>query len=57
MPAHAMGANQPIADSLGNGRYRVKSVFTMDGNWRIGVNANVAGKNYTAAFEQVVKPQ
>src|SRR5689334_11651566 len=39
MPAMPMGANQPIADGLGGGRYRIKSAFTMEGDWKVDVHA------------------
>ena len=55
MPAMPMGANQPIADNLGNGRYRIKSAFTMEGDWKIDVHATIAGKEYVASFDQPVK--
>lgn len=52
MPAMPMGANQPLAEPLGQGRYRVKGVFTMEGDWQVSVHANVAGKEYVARFDQ-----
>jgi hypothetical protein len=54
MPAMPMGSNQPIADGLGNGRYRIKSAFTMEGDWKVDVHATVAGKEYVASFDQPV---
>jgi hypothetical protein len=57
MPTMPMGSNQPIADGLGNGRYRIKSAFTMEGDWKVDVHANVAGKEYAATFDQPVAPQ
>ena len=57
MPAMPMGANQPIADGLGGGRYRIKSAFTMEGDWKVDVHATVAGKQYAATFDQPVIPQ
>lgn len=54
MPAMPMGANQPLADPLGDGEYRVKGVFTMEGNWGITVHATVAGNDRAATFEQPV---
>lgn len=55
MPAMPMGTNQPLADPLGNGQYRVKGVFTMEGSWRLTVHAQVAGQDHVATFEQPVK--
>jgi hypothetical protein len=54
MPAMPMGSNQPIADGLGNGRYRIKSAFTMEGDWKVEVHATVGGKEYVATFDQPV---
>jgi YtkA-like protein len=57
MPTMQMGANQPIGEGLGNGRYRIKGAFTMEGDWRVEVNATVAGKQYKATFDQPVTLQ
>jgi len=57
MPAMPMGSNQPIADGLGGGRYRIKSAFTMEGDWKVDVHATVGGKEYVATFDQPVTPQ
>jgi hypothetical protein len=57
MPAMQMGATQPIGEGLGNGRYRIKSAFTMEGDWRVEVNATIAGKQYKATFDQPVTLQ
>ncbi len=54
MPTMPMGSNQPLADPLGNGQYRVKGVFTMEGDWRLTVHARVAGQEHSATFEQPV---
>jgi len=56
MPSMKMSSNQPLGEPLGNGQYRLKSVFTMDGAWTVVVHAGVAGKNYAASFEQPVVP-
>lgn len=53
MPSMSMGANQPLADPLGNGRYRIKGVFTMAGAWRLTVHAKIAGTEHTAIFKQI----
>lgn len=57
MPAMPMGSNKPLADSLGNGRYGVKTIFSMEGDWRVTVQARVSGKAYTATFDQPVVPK
>jgi hypothetical protein len=56
MPAMSMGTNQPLADPLGNGQYRIKGVFTMEGDWRLTVHAKIAGQDHAATFEQPVTP-
>jgi YtkA-like len=57
MPAMKMNSNQPLGEPLGNGQYRLRGVFTMDGAWQLVVHASLAGKEYTARFEQQVRPQ
>ncbi|HEU5099954.1 MAG TPA: FixH family protein [Roseiflexaceae bacterium] len=57
MPGMTMSSNQPLGDALGNGQYRIKGVFTMDGAWRVVIHAGVAGKDYAATFDQAVTPQ
>jgi hypothetical protein len=57
MPAMKMGSNQPLGEPLGNGQYRLKNVFTMDGAWVVVIHASVAGKDYAASFDQQVTPQ
>jgi hypothetical protein len=52
-----MGSNQPLGEPLGNGQYRLKGVFTMDGAWKLVIHASVAGKDYAATFNQQVTPQ
>ena len=56
MPTMKMSSNQPLGEPLGNGQYRLKSVFTMDGAWKMMIHASVAGKDYTASFDQQVVP-
>jgi len=56
MPTMKMGSNQPLGEPLGNGQYRLKSLFTMDGAWVVVIHARVAGKNYAATFDQLVTP-
>lgn len=57
MPAMSMGSNRPVADSAGNGRYRVSTAYSMDGDWVITVEAEVNGNTYRATFDQMVQPQ
>jgi YtkA-like len=57
MPDMPMPPQQPIADGLGSGRYRLKSVFTMEGDWKVNVHATVAGKEHIAMFDQPVALQ
>lgn len=54
MPAMPMPSQQPIADSLGGGRYRLKNAFTMEGDWKVDVHATIAGKEHIATFDQPV---
>lgn len=54
MPAMPMGQNQPLAEPLGGGRYRVQAIFNMIGDWSVRVNASVGGKRYVANFDQIV---
>jgi hypothetical protein len=56
MPAMPMPPQQPIADRLGSGRYRVRNAFTMAGDWHVLVHATIGGKEYVATFDQPVKP-
>jgi hypothetical protein len=57
MPAMPMPPQQPIADNLGGGRYRLKSTFTMEGDWKVDVHATIAGKEHIATFDQPVSLQ
>jgi hypothetical protein len=57
MPTMPMAPQQPIADSLGGGRYRLKSAFTMEGDWKVDVHATIAGKEHIATFDQPVTLQ
>lgn len=56
MPSMPMGSNQPLGEPLGKGQYRIKGVFTMDGQWVVKIHATVAGKEHVATFEQNVAP-
>ena len=57
MPAMKMQSNQPLGEPLGHGKYQVKGVFTMEGEWQVVVRAKVGGKDYAATFDQTVTPQ
>ncbi len=57
MPTMKMSSNQPLAEPLGNGQYRLKSVFTMDGAWVMVIHVSVDGKAYAASFNLQVAPQ
>ena len=56
MPTMKMSSNQPLGEPLGNGQYRLKSVFTMEGAWLVVIHARVAGKEYAASFNLQVTP-
>jgi hypothetical protein len=55
MPSMPMPPQQPLADSLGNGRYRIRDAFTMEGDWQVLIHATITGKEYVAKFDQPVK--
>ena len=57
MPAMPMGSSQPIAEPLGGGRYQVRGVYTMEGDWVVQVHAIVGGQERVATFDQIVSPQ
>lgn len=54
MPGMPMGSNQPLGEALGNGQYRIRGVFTMDGKWVVKVHAMVGGNEHIASFDQEV---
>jgi hypothetical protein len=54
MPGMVMGVNQPLAEGLGGGRYRVATVYSMEGDWLVVVHARVGGKEYVAGFDYPV---
>lgn len=56
MPGMVMGVNQPIAEPQGGGRYHVRTVYSMDGDWIVTVHAKVGGKEHVASFDQPVSP-
>lgn len=57
MPSMPMGSSQPIAEPLGGGRYQVRGVYTMEGDWVVQVHAIVGGQERVATFDQKVIPQ
>jgi nitrogen fixation protein FixH len=50
MPAMPMATNRPVADNLGDGRYRAEGAYTMAGEWEIVVVAVVNDVEYRAVF-------
>ena len=42
--------------TLGGGQYRIRGVFTMEGDWILKIHATVAGKEHVATFGQKVDP-
>lgn len=52
MPAMPMATNRPVADHLGEGRYRAEGAYTMAGAWEIVVVAVVNDVEYRAVFER-----
>lgn len=54
MPGMPMGSNQPLGEPLGNGQYRIRGVFTMDGKWVVKIHASIGGDEHVATFEQTV---
>lgn len=55
MPAMPMGTNAPIAEPLGQGRYRAGNVvMNMTGDWEISVVAEVGGAERRAVFTRAV---
>ena len=55
MPAMSMGANKPVAAPIGQGRYRITTAYTMEGDWIITVFVEVGSKRVQATFNQMVK--
>ena len=56
MPQMEMGVNQPIADRLGPGKYGVRTLYSMEGDWRITVVATIDGRDIRAWFDHPVLP-
>lgn len=57
MPAMSMATNRPVADSAGDGRYRISTAYSMDGDWVITIEATADGNTYRATFDQIVQAQ
>lgn len=49
-----MGVNRPVAEPVGQGRYRAQAAYTMLGPWEIVVIAEVDGVEHQAVFEREV---
>ncbi len=56
MPQMEMGVHQPIADRLGPGTYGVRTLYSMEGDWRITVVATIDGRDIRAWFDHPVLP-
>lgn len=56
MPQMEMGIHQPIADRLGPGTYSVRTIYSMEGDWRITVVATIDGRDVRAWFDHAVLP-
>lgn len=56
MPQMVMGTNQPIADRLGPGRYGIRTLYSMEGDWRVTVVALIDGRETRAIFDLPVLP-
>jgi hypothetical protein len=55
MPAMPMGTNRPVAEHMGEGRYRVgNAVFDMTGDWEIFIVVEHAGVERRAMFTRTV---
>lgn len=54
MPQMIMGVNQPIADQIGPGRYGVRTIYSMEGDWRITIVASIDGREVRASFDHPV---
>lgn len=55
MPAMPMGTNAPIADGLGQGRYRAANVvMNMTGEWELTVVAKIGDTERRAVFTRSV---
>ncbi len=56
MPQMEMGVHQPIADRIGPGKYGVRTIYSMEGDWRITVVATIDGREVRAWFDHPVLP-
>lgn len=56
MPQMEMGVQQPIADRIGPGKYGVRTIYSMEGDWRITVVAMIDGREMRAWFDHPVLP-
>ncbi len=56
MPQMEMGVHQPIADRIAPGRYGVRTLYSMEGDWRITVVATIDGRDVRAWFDHSVLP-
>jgi len=56
MPAMPMATNRPVAEHLGEGRYRAEGAYTMAGAWEIIVVAVVNDVEFRAVFEREAIP-
>jgi nitrogen fixation protein FixH len=54
MTTMPMGTNRPEANALGQGRYTVRTAYTMLGEWDITVVAEVMGVEHQALFKHTV---
>lgn len=54
MPTMQHSPNEPDAVSAGPGRYAIRALFTMVGNWNLEVHATVQGQEYIAVFHAPV---
>jgi len=50
MPTMRMSPNEPDAIPAGNGRYRIRALFTMAGSWNLEVHATIQGQEHVAVF-------
>jgi len=51
MPAMWMPSNKPVAQAVGDGKYRATGMFTMRGFWRIEVIIERGGEKQSAFFD------
>ena len=51
MPTMHMSPNEPDAIPAGNGRYRIRALFTMAGSWNLEIHATIQGQEHIAVFK------